>query len=219
MSDEINRKAYGAASKTYLRLIPTAHPIQEILMKHTTEATTAELQQQLRLTAIEAQLQSLEAQSQVLRNISIEHHACIDLGGNISTENYVTEARALVKQLRKALADLPEANEPARAVLLEQFDDTANKLKKDCETLIPARDLKARQHLDDALHGDRLVKPPHDCAIVAGFGDDLERRAHVCCYQAETGQMRTFVMQIKALCNLCLETLFNEGEMVRVETK
>lgn len=159
--------------------------------------------QTLRLQAIEEELRAVSAQSAALGHISVEHHDGINLGTNCTVAYFETRAQALVKSLKELLERLPQLQEQERELAVGEFKQAAMSLHDDSEHLIKQRDAQAVRHLKDVL-GDG------DGSLVGVDLTDEKNRlnveAHVHCHAAETSEIRSYVMQLRALSNLCMET-------------
>lgn len=168
-----------------------------------------DVNQKLRLSAIELQLMALDAQSKVLKNISVEHKYCTDIRPHvrrvICPENHVEQATRLVETLRATLKKMARADAVQRAVLIEQFQKTVRIFKVESASMVEPRLGKAYDHLEHALHHRGNVEPEESVR-------EQQVRAHRSCFCAETGQIQTFVGQLNAMADLCLEVLFKEGD-------
>jgi hypothetical protein len=176
-------------------------------------------QQNHRLHAIDSELSALLCQAQALSEISIEHNEGANPGES-QVDQYARHAKDLVESLRQTLYRLPALNTEARLQALESFQATTLSLKQNSESLVPQRDSAAQTHLDDSISLDLSRMLAGSEGITSqGFPTatgthDLLVEAHHHCYQAETKQIRSFVAQFQALAELCLETLYVEGDSV-----
>lgn len=166
---------------------------------------TTNNKQRLRLAAVKTQLQALKAQSQVLSNIDLEHgNDKNDSAG--ACRSYLEQAEQLLRRLHSTIKRLTKVSEAERIELLQEFRQSVRIFKVECTMLIEPRVRQAQVHLDECTQGELSV-PASDALGTR----DLETQAHLCCYSAETGQIRTFVLQLIAFADLCLEALFTAG--------
>jgi hypothetical protein len=164
-------------------------------------------EQHLRLQAITTELGALQTQAEALRLISVEHNHGIDTGANSEVQFYSSSARDMVESLRRLLPELSSLSEDERAQRVESFENEAKRLKSECEKLVLARDAQADRHLKSSLAEGGPIRGPIDAAIVPDTVGELKVQAHMHCHSAEKAEIRSFIGQLQALCDLCMETL------------
>jgi hypothetical protein len=158
--------------------------------------------QALRQSALSSQLSALEAQSRALGSMATEHHGGISIGTNIGPESLVTRARALVSAAQTCAA---ETDHEAQMAAIDALKLAAAELVADSHKIAERGEGSARRRLEDHIKDAAPVVEPFDVAIVPNEDQRLGVQAEVSCCQAETEQFETFIMQIKALTDLCLE--------------
>ena len=167
--------------------------------------------QNLRLAAIKNEIAAVKAQAKALENISIEHHCGIDIGSNSPTQYFSARAEDLANSLNSVLITIEKMSEQ-RASIIEAFEKSARDLQRESAVLIQQRDAGAEQHFIEELSNTPKKVTYKDIAVVPDESREYKIQAHLHCRAAETAEVRSFVQQIAALCELCLEVLYVAAE-------
>lgn len=167
--------------------------------------------QEFRLRAIDAEVNAIKAQAKALSCISLEHHDGVDIGCNSPVDYFKNRAQDLADSLKSSLSSMKSAPENCAAVV-EAFEKSARALQTESAALIEKLDAEAARHLAEQLADTPKKVTYKDIAVVPDDARDYKVSAHKHCCAAETTEIRSFVQQIAALCELCLETLCVEAE-------
>lgn len=166
--------------------------------------------QQVRRSAIAAQLLALKAQSRAIKSIGIEHADGLDLAENPEVDwlvhNTQDMSNVAIMLSKTATQQTGEQNASTLASLeATSRDIEAQVAKLDCRGHDIA--LARLQEAIDALFDGN--PPAVDATKIPAESKLLEQRAHMSCYSAESEQYSTFGLQILAVCHLSMELAFN----------
>lgn len=160
--------------------------------------------QSCRLLALDAEVLALTAQARALKQIGIEHNHGVDIGSNSPTEYVASSAADVVASLKKTLHEMKSLSADERNERVTAFKGNVDRLEDLADDLIFRRDRKADAHLAESLDEE------HGEAKTGDEGNEAKEfkvEAHLHCCASEKEEVRSFVSQVRALCELVLETL------------
>jgi hypothetical protein len=173
--------------------------------------TTLTDTQTLRQSALKWQLMALHAQVGALRTLSEEHNFSL---GNLQPDNIykrVEDALATARQLADSMSAQTLAE---RLHSIQSFKECTDQLRADADAFCKLAEQRASMRLQATITslvsnaGEETA--PTDDSDAAGKAPALPllNEANHSCFQAESGQYQTFVLQLNATCDLALEMLF-----------
>lgn len=177
---------------------------------NTFEQTEFEQPQDLRRAAMKWQLLALVAQAQAVETIAKEHNIVFD---HCSPQMLAQRADDLVKTANDIAVAAKSNDVQVTLASIKALRANSDHLKRDTDAFVKTADLQATFRLSSTLAllfdagerptsggtdpEERLIQDPQKLLCHAG------KR----CLSAETEQHGTFALQIKAICDLAMETV------------
>lgn len=172
--------------------------------------------QQIRRSAIAAQLLALKAQARAIKSIGVEHANGVDLAENVEVDWLVHNAQDLSEVAIKLSAAAARQTEDENAKTLESLEATCRVIEARVAKLDDHGHAMAFERLQEAIEAlFGGTPPPVDAAKQPSDSKQLERLAHMSCFSAESEQYSTFGLQILAVCHLSMELAFNAVAVTR----
>lgn len=167
--------------------------------------------QQIRRSALSSQLLALKAQARAIKSIGVEHADGLDLADNVEVDWLVKNAQDFSDSALNRAKEFEHADAGDTAKALETLLLTCQDIESRVGNMNTLRHEHAHERMVDAINALFGGEPPaaSDEDPVPSGSKQLEQRAHMSCFSAESEQYSTFGMQVLAVCHLAMEIAFN----------
>lgn len=153
--------------------------------------------QDIRNQALAAELEALRAQCAAINALDTEHAFALE--HTFTAKRILSRVEALV-ELCQSLQLSIAAEEGESLVAIEDFRQTAEAIKAAVKDFNGWAQTNAEGREQRALTQHEMLSPG---------SRELATGADKSCCQAEVGLFESFVLQVTAICELCLELLYN----------
>lgn len=167
--------------------------------------------QQIRRSALSSQLLALKAQARAIKSIGVEHANGLDLADNVEVDWLVRNAQDFSESALRHAREFAHADADSKAKSLETLLLTCQDIETRVGNMNSLRHEQAHERMVeaiDALFGGEPPAASDDDPVPSG-SKQLEQRAHMSCFSAESEQYSTFGLQVLAVCHLAMEIAFN----------
>lgn len=168
--------------------------------------------QTLRQSALKWQLMALHAQVGALRTLAEEHQFSL---GNLQPDSIYKRVEDAIDTARRFADGMSSQTLAERLHAIQSFKECTDQLRADADTFCKRAQQRANMRLQATI--TTLVADAGDKEVAGNSASDtteevpampLLNEANHSCFQAESGQYHTFVLQLNATCDLALEMLF-----------